>query len=448
MNQVKWILGGAKKNYDNIITNQTKLSDLNMDCMLIILDQLDFMDILNLAQVDNYFSMIAQTAFRRKFANNTIVLYNFVSEDQNNENGIIFNALSRLGIVEKEKVYHATLHYDGNLQITDFEACLKTLEYFGKSIQKLKLYSDNTDTKQSVIISKFIYKYCSDTLIEFGLDIIKGGAPFFFPKPFKKLEHITIGNYLPRIGRKTPPMNHTFPAIRKLTLNFHNKGSSYLNSYFPHLKHLNIEFVRSLDDIFYMLSLNPHIQSISYHQKSPQSLKKISEILPDLKTLTLWSFHPNYDEIYFANLTKFSMKENSYEFGSPKNLHFPKLQEASIFINAFTEDWINFFKEHNQLKRIVLNYCNLNVAQFEHLTPFFQNAVDISINRRAEDLITTNTIITFVQNHRRLMKISLDLFTKNDETFLQERLGNNWELKRLLQKILLTRKVQRTQHMF
>lgn len=448
MNQVKWILGGAKKNYDKIITNQTKLSDLNMDCMLIILEQLDFMDLLSLAQVDKYFSMLAQTVFRRKFANDTIVLYNFVSEDQHNKNGIISNALNRLGIVEKEKVYHATLHYDGNLQITDFEACLKTLEYFGNSIQKLKLYSDNTDTKQSVIISKFIYKYCSDTLIEFELDIIKGSAPFFFPKPLKRLEHITIGNYLPRIGRKTPPMNHTFPAIRKLTLNFHNKGSSYLNCYFPHLEHLNIEFVRSLDDITNMLSLNPHIQSISYHQKSLQSLKKISEILPDLKSLTLGSFNSNYDEIYFANVTKFSMKENFYEFGSPKNLHFPKLQEASIFINVFSENWINFFKEHNQLERIVLNYCNLNDAQFEHLTPFFQNAVDISINRRAEDFITTNTIIAFVQNHKHLMKISLDLFTENDVKILQERLGNNWEFKSLLQKILLTRKVQRTKHMF
>lgn len=435
--QVKRILSGVGQEQSvEDLSNKTKLSDLNMDCMLTILDELDFMDLLGIAQVNKYLSILAAEVFRSKFSSNTIVLYNFVCEDEHNNDGIFFKTFERLGIVKKEKVHHITMVHDGQIQITDFQTGLKTLKYFGNAIQKLNIYTDDTDTKQSKILSRFLNEYCSESLIELRLDIIEGSAPHFMPKPFKQLTHITFGNYLPKMGQKTPPMNQTYPALTTLTLNLNDKGSDYLNSHFPRLKQLNIMKLKRIDDINNLIAANSHIRSVSYHQKSPRFLKMMSVILPKLENLKLWSFKLDDGEIHFENVEKFAMKDF---LGSPKNLHFPKLREAHILIGAYFDDSINFLREHKQINRIKLEFSNLNDTQFEKVTENLQNLVEISACSTGINLIGIDTIATFLENHKQLMRFDLENFRNNDNEILQKRLGKEWKFTDSHHGISLTR---------
>lgn len=441
--QVKRILNGVGQKQSVVdLSSKIKLSDLNMDCMLTILDELDFVDLLGIAQVNKYFSILAAEVFRSKFSSNTIVLYNFVYEDERNSDGIYFKSFERLCIVKREKVHRITMVHDGQIQITDFQTGLKTLKYFGNAIQKLNIYTDDTDTEQSKILSRFLNEYCSESLIELWLDIIKGSAPLFMPKSFNKLTHITFGGFLPKMGRKTPPSNQTFPALTALTLNLNDKGSDYLNSHFPHLKQLNIMKLKRIDDINNLLAANSHIRCVSYHQKSPRSLKMISAILPKLENLTLWSFNldDDDDEIHFENVERFTMKDF---FGSPKNLHFPKLREAHIPIGAYFDDSINFLREHKQLNRIELEFSNLNDTQFEKVTENLPNLVEISACSTGTNSIGIDTIVTFLENHNELMRFDLGNCRNNDKEILQEKLGNKWDFTDSRHGISLTRNDQK-----
>lgn len=62
--------------------NGTILTDMNVDCQLLILKELDFVSLINVAEVDEAYSALATNVFKRKFALKIIELRETSSKNE------------------------------------------------------------------------------------------------------------------------------------------------------------------------------------------------------------------------------------------------------------------------------------------------------------------------------------------------------------------------------
>lgn len=362
--------------------------------------KLDLDDLLGLAEMNQ---KLSSDVFRRKYSNRRIVITDFEQ------------------VKEKPK-----LSIDNAfIVIKDFEMSLTVLKFFGKHILNLNLISDGTNQTNFHKLLNAANEYCSESLVEFGLQL---DQPIAIPpmlKPFENVKRVSIKNEMPLIDSDAH-MNGTFPALSALSISGWSADTDYVNCHFPDLEHLIAETPNEhlIADLVFQ---NPQIREISVQSGSLDLLLIIKEALPNLEHLSIGWFDVHNKEIHFDNVTKFSMEMTA---DSPDNFYFPHLQELEIYYHSnFFNEWIHFTESHRQLSRFQLKYWSMDDDQFEKLTSHLPNLVEMSVTSLNGNVIGTNAISQFIESHSKLARFDVDMCGDAEKRTLRTKFENKWKIQ-------------------
>lgn len=430
MDQIKVMINALGRFQANLSGHkQIKFNDLNEDCTILILDQLNIGDLLSMAQTNQNLNLLAVDVFRRRFSKKKIIIHNYYGDDESerNESGIISKALNRFGITVQSPPNSFYMVYPDRVEISrDFNMSLNILKYFGSFIQKLKLVLANSETNASTKIIQFVNEYCYKSLIEFELDTSDGNAFRQMKNSFIHVERVTFRDCIPDGENGVFPLNIMFPAMRTLSLTPLRKIGNLINCRLPHLQHLylDVQLCSAIDDL---LLANPDLQSIELAQASSQFLQSVNTKLIKLEHLVLQNVEMNDDKIQFENVKKF-IAGNA--LNPPKNIYFPNLRELHInFGICHFQEWINFLKNHNNLSQLQLNYRDIDDKHFGILTKELPNLMEISVLRSKGNFIGIYSIFRFIEMHPKLRKIHLDACRKDDYQVIREQFEFKWEIR-------------------
>lgn len=225
--------------------NKTELNfvDLNSDVQLLILETLDFDDLLSVSETNKYFLSLAETIFKRRFSHK---------------------------IFEIKSVNHRYADDMNRIYLRDAEETRRALKQFGRWIYKLKVnfvesFEYDQTTKEA--ISKLINLYCTDTLRE--IIIYDRHSSFFgqMKKPFKNVESVELVGLFKSIDSDMLHFNEIFPEMKILDLpSTIIKQNEQILQKFPNLIELRVTSYRAQNlkenEIEQIRKLNPQIQRL------------------------------------------------------------------------------------------------------------------------------------------------------------------------------------------
>lgn len=438
------VFGACERTESHLVTNGTeiKFPDLNHDCILLIVEQLDFADLLSMAQVNHQFSDLAFAVFKQKYANTQFAIESYLNLEPHRPKPrdrkgpkYIEKFLMKLGGMRKDDDANEEEETQNNRRPTHFEhsdrieilshgMSLSTLKHFGKFMQKLKLILMDTENREAKQIIEFVNRFCSETLVEIEFVVRRKHALHGMTAAFEKVQHVILNRNLPQRGRNSLAMNESFPQLRELSMKMYNMESDYINCHFEHLEHVYLDGM-VLSGIDGFLAANPHIRSVYLSDFYPNFLSKMNRMLPNLEELTLLQISAYEDRVQtFRNVRKFKLENSN---SSPKYLLLPNLRELDVnFRPEGHDDWIKFLEKHNQVTKLRIRCVNLNDGQFQAITHELTNLVEISITSWYSISLDVNAIVRFLDNHSQFERFSVDLMDAEDIMKLRKKLDNKW----------------------
>lgn len=406
--------------------NRTQ-TELNLDCINLILNELSFPELLMMNDVSRYFSILAGHAFQRNYADREIVI--------SNTRDLLFgwDEPKFIRKLRKNTLDPIECSVELNrIEIKSTYLSLKTLKYFGNIIQRLYLSLTNIDTKHSKIIGKYVNHYCTDTLMELCIDVQKGNFLRLIKKPFKNVHHVDF-NFWPdssEFVNNTLTLNETFPSLRTLSLNHPRTdfNSEYFRCNFPHLEHLSLTYgyikYMNVDLIKNLLNLNPQIRSLELGYCPEHLLQHISVILPQLERLSTTIGLSVQREIRLDNVTKFKMTA----IGNSLNIYFQKLQEMHMFFTSEKySELITFLEQHAHLRRLNIQFWTIRRFEFDGITSILPNLVEMTLNNNY-GLAQIDFIIKYLNNNEKIMKFHLAHAKKNQKVEFDSQLDHKWNV--------------------
>lgn len=440
--------------------DKTKLTDLGVESQLSILEQLDFFNLLRVAEVNQHFSILSADVFKRKFSNKMVMMlspssdYYFDDIDyddsiENSSQEIISKVLHVIGFGTKPTKI-PELVFGDLIRIDDFDLSLKTMKHFGGVMQRLSIYFNYLKSGDSKKISEFINKYCSKSLVHIHIEHCTRNSLEHMTQPFEKVENVNFGLEVEHLENVELSLNQLFPQLRRLSFeSILRMSDTYIDGHLPNLEHLNItiavrqnfEGARVIENNFAkFIGKNTQIRSIAMRNISPNFLKLTTTLLPNLQNITLYGHLFENDNIHFnENLRKFVVKNGNF---APKNVTFSNLQELSINCYAADcESWIEFLDKHKNLRQFHIEESQINDVLFTKLTLNLENLEEMSVSLLKGRFISANTIYRFMQDHERLLKFSLKACKPEDEQFLRQELENDWNINKCHRGLSFERKM-------
>lgn len=269
--------------------NASHFFEMAPELQMLILEELDLVDLMNVADTNKHFNHMALDIYRRKFQERLVKIE------------------GRLAISNEVYVNENHISFSNPTTSSMF------LRIFGHLIRKVWIFNMDMCAEDIELIAKNLNQFCSNTLLQ--LDIYNCPMNIWdsMPAPFKSMESVTFMNKL----ETTENQNFTeiFPKIRRLGIDFVNSHhEDTFNAHFTHLEHLAVGFVESQlpDDAFQhrdfqrICQMNPQIRTLSLQYTSHEPLKYASEHLKNLESLQVswptWnSLNPD-DEIRFESV--------------------------------------------------------------------------------------------------------------------------------------------------
>lgn len=421
-----------------------RFTDLNIDCAILILEELDFIDLLNAANASKRIAPAAADVFKRKFSQYRIVITHNFTFPEPKPTGIISNALSQIGLAKmspKGSVVQVPEYFE--LKIEDYHMIVKTFRHFGAVISKLILLN-NCDPKhkqlrriQCRFLGELISNYTSECLIQLEFDMCSEKIMNSITMPLASVESVSFGQQL-NVEKSVFRMNELFPSVERLFLNHYYTEVDNFNCHMPKLKFLYIRGGYLMHTIFKnpkqstdenMFTKNRQIQNISLYNTPPEYIETLNKLLPNLENLTL-SFHWLHGaQLRFDNVTSFCMESL---LSPPNILHFPKLQTFSINNKPKQLSvWQAFLREHKFLTRFHLKYVDLNDREFEIFAVELPNLVELSVWLRV-GFIHVNDIVDLLAHHEKLMTFKLISDNVTNKHLIQKdliQLEDKWHIQ-------------------
>lgn len=426
---------------------------LYYDAIQLIFNELEFPDLLSVAETSGTSSYLAARSFKQNFAHMKIRIGNLSYSKPPNRIDLAIQSVSK-EINRYVDVIPLNLDKlrveEDSIQIKSVFYGLKTLKHFGKFIRKLELSFENVDTKAAKIISKYVDDYCLESLIEFGIEFIEGDGMKLFKKPFNHVEKFTFAQKEEKKNDKeraiTLPTNKTFPALRSFS--FEAQGAqfshSYMNCHFPHLEHLSIiepPYRSSLAAMKELVEINSHIRSFKCDGCEQKLMHFSGATLVKVENLSIDYFYTygflEDQDVRFANVRKAELNSIS---GQPQ-MSLPKLQDLKISFDSWRTDiLLNFLDIHGNLSRLHLIHKELEDDVFEQITLNLSNLEEISISQIGFKHINCFNIIDFMQEHKKLKKFQIDYCTREAEEKLRDSLKEDWNIQEYINGLSLQRK--------
>lgn len=386
-------------------------TDLNLDCLYLIFDRLDLVELVNMASITPQYASIAASVFRQKYSDHQLAIR-----------------------CNKPEMLYQKIPYgisDGSINIYDLKLYQNILKYFGNNLRKINISNGLVLENDLEIANRLTNEYCSKTVRELNLNFLSKNELHQYTTPFSGVEKLicTISSDI----NGTWTLNQLFPNLQQLeVLLTSDMNISFIDNQLPHLKQLKLgisadSFERK-QQIEGMIRKNPQIRSIEIIGLNIGLVKVISEVIPNIENLTIPNvgIH-NMNSIQFGSVKNFALYSN--DFSSLEKLSFPHLETLKIFPPFHSENLIAFFKRHQHLKRLHLMLCpQTSRVNLEELTADLPNLVELVVQNHD---ISSQTIIRFIESHDNLMKFQ---FSKHQienevEQTLRRRFEMDWNIR-------------------
>lgn len=461
LNRAIWFIDSLRQKIQKPLRNKTQFIDLNVDCKLLILEQMDFASLLSIAQVGKSYSILAADVFRWKFSMKTVILNDDSWLDVRNADdsdyedsglvesfglSIISKTLEIFGLIPKS-IEVPQFIFGDTILITKLKMGLTIFKHFGNDIKKLRLFYNYLNSEDSKALSKHINKYCGKSLEEFEINHCSANTLEVMLEPFERVKNVTFGYQLGRMGISTLPLNQLFPQLRRLSLNYiMDLNERYINCHLPHLEHLyvHVGVAKSFhgahvieNKLETLIKRNPQIQSLTARSISPRFFKTINKFLPNLEYLAIYSFFFENERFHFDKVKKFTMKSS---FGSQDNITFSHLEELSINCFDDCDDWFEFLGKHQTLTQFHIEHSTISDQTFEFLAMNLENLLEMSISLIHSTFMAPDTIINFLVNHRKIEKFTLGTCKESDMKIFVEHLGNGWNIEKHGKEVVFLRR--------
>lgn len=250
----------------NATNNTTKITDMPLELLLDIYEDLDVNSLTNVAKTHPYNWNAAAIIYRSTFAIEAFDIHG-------------------------EYVFQDTFSWilDRENKSKEFESMLSSLQMFGHLITKLKLnYRHFTDEQQDRV-NQYLNDYITDSLVEIELSHFTASDLSHIAAKLKSVKTAKLSN-----GNVTSHVNlsEIFAAVRTLDITFmHQVPESCFEYNFPNLEEIMMELsVETASQAFERrVRLNPQLRVIELWNCEWQGLRVMSELLPNLEKVNAFT---------------------------------------------------------------------------------------------------------------------------------------------------------------
>lgn len=397
---------------------------------MLIFNELNFVDLLEMAQSNHELGEIAADVFRRKYSDHKIRI-------------AAGNRLTWNG----NTVYEPPS--SKFISINDFALVPKLMKHFGNKIRKIYLqnysrynYTAGSDWSNNI---RFVNEYGSMSLTELGLGEISKKVWSQFTVPFHNVEKLDfeITDAPKEVHFDGMKLNEFCPNLKALRVNLISGcNDELLNCEFPNLEHFEISFSfesfseanklwRGKENVASMIMKNPQIRSVNANRTAPEFLKLISEQLPQLERL-LFTYRD--EPLHFENV-KHCILYN--EFSSLQNLSFShRLESLEIdYAPELRNLYAEFFARHRNVRKLHLRQVIGTALQLGPLMEHLPNVTELIVKYRAFNF-NTDDVIAFIERQSNLMKFQFPVYhiAETERQRLCKALEPNWHVKPLVGK--------------
>lgn len=421
---------------------------MNEDCLFLIVERLDFDDLLNVAQIHKKFSMVAADSFHRQYSHLEIFVEDMFPLPENPNElfnvadmAIDINAIQQVNkhFPRPFRRYQESRATKTQIELESFDAILNVFKHFGHLFKKLKSRTDSRECPvQSELIGRLISKHCSESLVEIEIERDAQIMLEYMTKPLINVESVTFSENKMSFNPRKIHINEIFPALRRLTLyDLSVRDLAYFDHLIPHLEHVIIRQSKyqytnfPLPDV---ITRNPQLRSIHLHDAEPVFLQKLNTQMPQLETLELSNFELKKGSIRFENVTTF-ISGKDYKT-SPENLHFPRLQTLQINIDVdykVFDRWFAFLNEHIHLKQLHLQISVMNDDTFQRLTANLADLEEMKLKYYSlyhqGPRVSPNVTVEFLRSHAKVIRLNAINFPEEFEVELQQQMKRDWNVR-------------------
>lgn len=405
-----------------IENDELKITDLNMDELYLIFNNLDLRDWINTAEAMPEYLSLIRKIFRQKFSTYELRLRKAPYHRMESEFFNFFPSDKRFDV------------YD----TSDFD--LNVIKVFGSFFQKIQIdYLNEVAYPRWETVNKIVNKYCSESVKHLKLKSIDENILNQFTLPFRGIEEFTCSIGSHRLNT-SQPLNKLFPNLRRLNLLLYSDSDySFIDCEMPKLEHLTIELSqdswRKHDQIEGLLRKSPNIRSIQLngHAYPTNYIERIEQLLPNIEHLAMTEVNIETDSIHFENMK--SCDIILIDGVSIEKLTLSKLESFRFLYSPnFFNEWQHFFQQHTNITHLKFQQMYTRESGFIPVNQLLNDLINlIDINFECIFEISTENIITFIQNHDNLQKLQFSFkdFTTNSKSIIRERFEKDWNIENI-----------------
>lgn len=425
-----------------LIRNNTALINMNDDCLFLVLEQMDVVGLVNMAQVNERFYHLAKNVFKRMYSQhirigslNNIPKLSIVSQFMDKLFGS--NALHKN---HKLAIYTGPswIQINGIVEFYDYKLTLNVLKYFGDVIKRFDFEKNGMESCVIGIVYNHLNKYCASSLEHLSLGTIMDDWVKNLKGPFKNLKELSfdINHNMATIRL---PMSEKFPNLQRLTVkNWYQESKPiFLDGNLSHLDYLKIEYSAEIQTFNDFLEQNPTIRHLEVVGFPKNYIKIINEFLPNLEILTIDGRAIDaqigiVEPIHFEHLKVLHLLSNSP--ASMTQISFSCLEELMVYHTSDdVNQWIEFFAMNHTFTRFILH----EDFDAEHLDRYIQMLIDAlprsvtEITIKSYSGLRAETIARIIQTRDNLIKLEYSTPRKLDafqDEFRTATCRINWDI--------------------
>lgn len=400
-------------------TINTILIDVNIDCIESMFGHLELVELLNVADSNEYLKIGAEMIFSRKYAKKRLWM----------------------DLIPDASVPSISIQKSWT-KITDMKTCLQTLRCFGHLITNLHVTGDQflpygRETEQVFWLLDYINEYCRNDLQEITFEKFSGMTLCQIQLPFLKLKTIRFRYCC--VERTLPNFNKLFPAVRKLELLWTDVTG--LDDNILDLNSLEINMPITLSEcqkvgVKRIIKLNPKMHELKlYFGWDIEYLREICKHVNYVEHLEIGSFfsnptEPNRDVIHLNGVKRFALHTNGLVPDSNVTFSFDALDQFTFETTCcWNEENIKLISKHSNITKLVMKPINLKCRSFI--------SKDIAM-KMAKTLIglkeicicykqfSVNEVMYFLNSFELLQKISFKIDKREEFTVLMSRAKHEW----------------------
>lgn len=394
--------------------------------MLKIFEKLEYHALLEIAQTNHYFDVLARDVFRRKLSSKLI----------------------KIATPFTKGLLHPIPETRSQITLESYKYFVQSFHFFGAYIKNLEL-SFNPFENYALIpeerrrIHQFVEKYTAKSLISLILKGCDKNTFTYFRIPFENVESLTITGELNSIENGLK-LNETFPRLRQLNLNdIEIRDSEVLNITFPYCIQFSLT-ISFLNDIYSTVEeffkLNSKIEDLTfYYLNSYDYIKLASESLPHLERLQLnlgiLSEEYSGARIHFDSIKTLKMDWGFYDFSDV--MSFDQLESLELKC----ADCVDFAIQFTNLTQFHLIQREIEDADILKIGENLTKLKELSISSLSD--VDERTIFELVERGNKLQKFNLKLYYENHFDALVDHFKSDWTVTMDGLAIIMEKKLNR-----